>query len=76
MHLTKTEAHAEALRRWLLRPAEERASFADAEAFAIELTSDLQFHSMMDCGTLIRAWLICEVGRGIRVTSQPAAHAA
>ena len=76
MQLTKAEAHQEALRRWFLRPDEERASFADAEAFALELTPQLQFHSMMDCGTLIRAWLVSEVGRGIRVTSRPAAEAA
>lgn len=63
MELTKAEAEAEAIRRWYLLPPHQRQSCEDAQAYAVRLDRELDFHTVTSRARLIGAWLIREYFR-------------
>ena len=63
MELTKTEAEAEAIRRWYLLPPHQRQTCEEAEAYALRLDQQLEFKSVTNRARLIGAWLIRELFR-------------
>jgi hypothetical protein len=60
------DARGEAARRWRALPPERRQTFADAEAYAHELTHDLYFATITNRLKLITAWLILELDQDFR----------
>lgn len=66
MWASHDSARTEAARRWRALPAERRGTYADAEAFANELTYDLYFSTITDRLKLIKAWLILELDQDFR----------
>ncbi len=66
MWASHESARTEAARRWRALPAERRETYADAEAFAGELTYDLYFSTITDRLKLIKAWLILELEADFR----------
>jgi hypothetical protein len=59
--MTKQEAELEAVRRWYLLPEHQRETYEQAEAYALRLDYELDFHTVTDRRRLIAAWLIREV---------------
>lgn len=59
--MTKQEAEQEAVRRWYMLPENQRQSYDQAEAYAVRLDYELEFHTITERRRLIAAWLIREV---------------
>ena len=59
-------ARTEAAKRWRALPPERRASYADCELFANELTWDLYFSTITDRVRLITACLTLELDADFR----------
>ena len=55
--MTKDDARKEVLRLWRALPVSERRSFAQAEAFAIQIDPTLEFRTMGVKLKVIKAWL-------------------
>lgn len=59
--MTKSQAHAEVLKRWREKPFKDRKTYAQAQAFALELVDQLDFQTLGQKQKIIEGWLVREV---------------
>jgi hypothetical protein len=69
--MTKSQAHAEVLRRWRERPFKDRKTYAQAQAFAGEIAGQVDFATLGQKQKIIEGWLVGEVDGFTALTPKP-----
>ena len=61
--MTEDDARDVIVRQWLALPPEDRATDAQAEAFAMKMAERYEFGEIGDRSRVIMGWLLSYVGR-------------